>query len=114
MKKRSSELAEAVSRREGLRYDPEVRAQITKYIVRARRRGVSWPRLSRQLGVPKNTLCGWHSKASKGAGFAEVQVREPAPVGEGSNQVTVVSPTGWRIEGLTVKQAVAVVDGQIS
>ena len=95
-------LLEELQRREGLRYAPELRRRVMAYVERARAQGMSWSRLSGELGIPAHTLSRWGSEPSDGGGF--VSVRTPQSQGKGT--ITLVSPQGWRLEGLDTQTAV--------
>jgi hypothetical protein len=96
-------LRAALARREsgrGRRFAPELRRQISGVGRRLRDEGVSWSRIGVALGLPTATvrrLC-----ESDAAGFARVEVVDDvARVGE----LVVITPTGFRIEGLDANGA---------
>jgi hypothetical protein len=91
-------LRAALARREsgrGRRFTPEIRRQISGVGRRLRDEGTSWSEISATLGLPTATvrrLCD-----SEARGFARVEVvAEPVTVGG----LVVVTPSGFRIEGL--------------
>jgi cell division GTPase FtsZ len=90
-----AELTKTRRRGHGGGYAPEARQRAVQIAQRARREGESTVSIARELGVHALTLSAWMTKAT-GRGFAEVVVAKAAP------SLTVVSPTGWRIEGLSV------------
>ena len=101
-----SELAEAVKNREGHLYEEELRTRVTAYVVKARRVGVSWTKLSESLGIAVATIQRWaETSGERSGGLARVRVVRD------SGAVSVVSPDGWRIEGLDAAQALAFVRG---
>ena len=101
-----SELAEAVKNREGHLYEAELKTRVTAYVVKARRVGVSWTKLSESLGIAVGTIQRWAEvSGDRQGGLARVRVVS------NSGAVSVVSPEGWRIEGIEAGQALAFVRG---
>jgi hypothetical protein len=94
----ASELAAAVEAREGFRYEPKLRSRVAAYARQARDRGESWSQLSSTLGVPMHTLQRWAGPGKSPVGFVTVRSRATSSAGE----LRLVSPAGWRIEGLSV------------
>lgn len=64
--------------------------------------GASWSALASELGVPAATLQAWEAAGPAAASLrlVPVEVAEAAPVPEAAVPVTLVSPTGWRLEGI--------------
>jgi hypothetical protein len=97
----------ALARREsgrGRRFAPELRRQISGVGRRLRNEGASWNRIGAALALPTATvrrLCD-----SDTPGFARVEVvAEPVTVGG----LTVVTPSGFRIEGLDANGAATLI-----
>jgi transposase-like protein len=105
------DLKRRADRRTNRRYPEEFRQDAVRLVDRLRKAGWTQKRISSEIEVPWVTLRRWRSKRSTTAtsetseSFRPVAiVEEPAaPEAEG---VALVSPSGWRIEGLTVTQAV--------
>jgi AraC-like DNA-binding protein len=83
-----------------------VRERVLEYAFAERAEDKSWATLARELGLSSSTLQRWASGAS----------RRPAPlrrvrvVGERRSEpprVVLVSPAGYRLEGLDPEQALA-------
>ena len=95
----------------GYKYPVAVRQQVGAYVRDARKQGESLAVLSRRLGMPEVTLGRWSDVAATGAAIAPVTVRPvatgaaPAPPAQ---TLCVVSPSGWKIEGLSRAEAVAI------
>jgi hypothetical protein len=91
-------LRAALARREsgrGRRFTPELRRQISGVGRRLRDEGVSWSRIGAALGLPTATvrrLCDGDAP-----GFARVEVVDNAVTAVG---LVVVTPNGFRVEGL--------------
>jgi hypothetical protein len=82
----------------------EVRQVLVAYALKQRERGKSWAAIAKALGVSSSGLIRWSRGAvsrCEGAVPVEVRVEEPS---EGLS-VTLVSPAGYRVEGLRVSEA---------
>lgn len=94
-----------LDRGRGRRYPAVLRERITAYAKSRRDDGEGWATISDELSVPWETLRRWSLGAKRSSAMVPVEVIAPTVVAEG---VAVVSPTGWRLEGLDVREAVAV------
>jgi hypothetical protein len=95
-------LARRVSGR-GRRFTPEIRRAIGSVGRRLRGEGVRWREIGDALGLPTGTvrrLCDGE------AGFARVEVVETAAA---RTAVVVVTPSGFRIEGLDATAAATLI-----
>jgi transposase-like protein len=84
----------------------EVRQILVAYALEQRERGQSWSAIAKALGVSSSGLIRWSKRRivrCEGPVPVEVRVAEPS---EGL-PVTLVSPAGYRIEGLGVSEALA-------
>lgn len=91
-------------RRRSHRYPADLREQITAWVAERRRRGDWWCDISRPLGVPVQTLVRWAQRPSESATFVPVAIVDAPPAGT----VTLVAPSGLRIEGVAVIDAIAI------
>ena len=85
----------------------EVREVLVAYALKQRERGKSWAAIAGALGVSSSGLIRWSKRRiahCEGAGPVEVRVEEPSA----DAAVTLVSPAGYRVEGLRVSEALAV------
>jgi hypothetical protein len=81
------------------RFPLPLRARIMSWTAGRRASGAEWRELAEQLGVPAVTLQSWQALASSRTSsprLVPVEVLEEPS----STTMTLVSPTGWRIEGL--------------
>jgi len=101
-----SELRIAIANRNGLRYEPELKERIRRFVGVQRAVGRTWKQLSEGLGVPSGTLTRWAESAGESTA-ALLPVRAVSDAGD--ERVSITSPSGWRIEGLSVAQAVSLV-----
>ena len=88
----------------GRRFSPELRHQISSVGRRLRREGASWSGIGAELGLPTATvrrLCDGDA-----AGFAPVEVVGAAATVTG---LVVVTPSGFRIEGLDADGAATLI-----
>lgn len=104
IRQRIEALKERASNRETARYSKKFKEDATELVRDLRRSGWTQQRISKTLKLPWVTLHRWKNKNSPGkertSEFRPVQVvvDEQTPV--------LVSPSGWRIEGLTISQLV--------
>jgi hypothetical protein len=94
--------------RPGFRFSAALRAEITAWVAKHRERGQWWRELSSAIGVPEQTLKRWaEPRPMAPASLVAVEVIDAPPPGT----VTLVSPTGLRIEGVAIADAIAILRG---
>jgi hypothetical protein len=93
--------------RPGFRFSAALRAEITAWVAEQRERGVWWSDLARAIGVPAETLKRWAAPRSMASAMLPVEVIDAPPMGT----VTLVSPTGLRLEGVAIADAIAILQG---
>ena len=82
----------------------EVRQVLVAHALEQRKRGRSWAVIARSLGVSSSGLIRWSRRGlSRGEGAVPVEVRVEEP--SSGTAVTLVSPAGYRLEGLGVSEA---------
>ena len=101
---------DSIPRGRGRRIPVELRTQVTAWVVKRRKRGESWSELVRKTGVSMLALQRWSSRPARRRAvmLRRVEVSEAAPV---ERTVTLVSPTGIRIEGVTIADVIAILRG---
>lgn len=87
------------------RYPKELRARVVAYASGRLKRGASSRSVARGLGMRHETLQRWLKVGGGPTSVVPVRVVNPP------RTITLVAPNGWRIEGLTAAEAVAVVRG---
>jgi predicted transcriptional regulator len=69
--------------------------------------GYSAGEIARALGISTETVRRWCKGAARSAALVPVQIREETRT---SGSVCLVSPRGWRLEGLDLARALAVLE----
>lgn len=105
-------LRREVERRErgvGRRYPTDLRERIVEYARARRADGGSWASIVSEIGgPPSQTLMRWCTDDIESAGaLVPVDIIAPMAPAPGAS-IAIVSPTGWRLEGLELAEAVAV------
>ena len=91
----------------GKRYSAEIRERVVVWAAQRRKDGVTWPMVAQELGLGLDTVRRWclvrQPRDKSRRGVVPVRV-----VGGGETRpAQQVSVTGWRIDGLTVADAAA-------
>ena len=97
-------------RRPGQPYPAGLRERGEAAVVALRARGATWREISRAVGMSLDTArAWWRAHQVRGAaGTALVPVRvQDAPTRPAGGSVTLVSPSGYRVEGAGLEQVVA-------
>ena len=94
------------------RFSPQLRAQILEWIDRAKDSGLRDADCSRMLGLPAPQFNAWRPRPQLAPLRIEPIHRDLVPIEippgiELTSGVVVVSPTGYRIQGLNAEQAYA-------
>ncbi len=86
-----------------------VREKVLWYAERERRRGTSWRRIAATVGLSSTALQRWAAaRPPARRRLAPVTVTEPASAAPAEAGVTLVTPTGYRLEGLGLEAALGV------
>ncbi len=83
------------------RYPTELRRRAVTVVSALREQGASWRQVSAAVGLRADTLQRWCGGGSPAADASLVPVQV---VGDRGG-VTIVSPRGWRVEGLSLADA---------
>jgi hypothetical protein len=105
------DLARAIAahrRRGDARYSALLRARVKTWVVARRERGYWWTDLSAALSVPVQTLVRWAETSGTAAPVMRAVDVVDAP---SAGTVTIVVPTGLRIEGVSIDAAIAILRG---
>ena len=89
------------------RYSPELRKRTLRWVARARAAGMTQAGAGAEIGVPIQSLVLWRSRSAPPTPRAR-RIVPVEVVADPSSQVAVVTPSGLRLEGLTIEQAIAV------
>jgi len=100
-----SELAR-VEKGRGKRYPAELQGRVVAWAKGRRAAGASWQQIKRELGQKFDTVRRWCQPCapSRTRALVPVQIISEQPA---ARSVSVVSPSGFRVEGLTVSEAAA-------
>lgn len=91
-----------------LRYPAKLRARITSWVAMQRKHGEWWTDISAALGMPVQTLMRWSEmRGVVATDMKAVDVIDAPQIGT----VTLVAPTGLRIEGVSIDAAIAILRG---
>jgi hypothetical protein len=97
-----------LQRGRGVRFPTTLRDQIAAWVRDRRAHGDWWCDLSGAIGIAPETLKRWAMPRADGAlAMLPVDVIDAAPAGT----VTIVSPTGLRVEGIAIADAIAILRG---
>ena len=92
-----------VRRRSGpRRYPTELRERVVAWVAKRREMGDWWCDVSRAIGIPADTLARWSARRSN-ATVVPIEIDLPA-----AGTVTLVAPSGLRIEGVALVDAIAI------
>ncbi len=83
----------------------EVRAEVCRYAVRRRKAGATWAAIARETGLDVRKLQRWNTRARRTASVPVLRPVEVLPEPELSEGLTLIAPSGVRIEGLGVQEA---------
>ncbi len=95
-------------KRRTTRYPPLLRERIAAWVAARRERGDWWHEIAEPLGIAEQTLARWaEPRAADGTTMLPVDVIDAPPIGT----VTLVAPSGLRIEGVAIDAAIAILRG---
>ena len=88
----------------GKRYDAALKRRVIAFAEAQRKLGRSWAQISKELGIAFETVRRWCIATTAIGRMREVHiVEEKLAVPE----ITVFAPSGYRVEGLSIKEAAA-------
>ncbi len=82
----------------------EVRDEVCRYAARRREKGAPWALIARETGLDVRKLQRWHSRARRRSSVAVLRPVEVLPAPEPAATLTLISPSGVRVEGLQIEQ----------
>jgi hypothetical protein len=96
-----------IERGPGRWYPPTLRERITRWTRRRRSDGASLREIGDEIGMSWETLRRWStSTAESPPAFVPVEVVDDH---RGDHALAIVTPAGYRIEGITIADAIALV-----
>ena len=97
---------------QGVRYPASLRRAVVRGCEASLVQGESVASVAEMLGIAPGTLGRWRSAATVDVGLRPVELVEAALSEDGrAGSITLVSPNGYRIEGLTPSQAAELLVG---
>jgi transposase len=91
--------------RAGRRYSRQLRRDAVAYLERKKRDGASVEQVASELGVSVLSLSRWSGEQARVGSLVPVEVVVPE-----STELSVVTPGGYRIEGLSEESVVRLVE----
>ena len=82
----------------------EVREEVCRYAARRREQGAPWAVIARETGLDVRKLQRWNTRARRRAAVPALRPVEVLPAPEPVESLTVVVPSGVRVEGLGLEQ----------
>ncbi len=79
--------------------------EVCRYTVRRRKAGAAWALIARETGLDVRKLQRWNTRARRTASVPVLRPIEVLPEPEPSVVLTLIAPSGARIEGLGVQEA---------
>ncbi len=76
-----------------------------RYAVRRRKAGAAWALIARETGLDVRKLQRWNTRALRTASVPVLRPVEVLPAPEPAETLTLISPSGVRVEGLRLEQA---------
>ncbi len=83
----------------------EVRDEVCRYAIRRRKAGAAWAAIARETGLDVRKLQRWNTRARRAASVPVLRPVEVLPEPEPLVGLTLIAPSGVRIEGLALEQA---------
>lgn len=83
----------------------EVRDEVSRYAARRREQGAPWAVIARETGLDVGKLQRWNTRARRVASLPVLRPVEVLPEPEPPVELTLIAPSGVRIEGLAMEQA---------
>ncbi len=84
---------------------PRVPREVRRYAIRRRKAGAAWAAIARETGLDVRKLQRWNTRARRAASVPVLRPVEVLPEPEPLVVLTLIAPSGVRIEGLAVEQA---------
>ena len=95
-----------VEKGRGKRYPAELRVRVVRWAQRRRAAGASWQQLKRELGQRFDTVRRWCT-TSKTPTTRVLLTVSVVTEQSSARSVALVSPSGFRLEGITLAEAAA-------
>jgi hypothetical protein len=78
---------------------------VCRYAARRRQEGEPWAVIARETGFEVRKLQRWNTRARRSSVVPVLRPVEVLPAAEPSEGLTLIAPSGVRLEGLALEQA---------
>lgn len=95
----------------GVRYPESLRRAVARACEQCLDNGDSVSRVAGVLGLTAVTLSRWREEFAEEGGFRPVELVAATAGSSGCGSITLVSPSGYRVEGLTASEAAELLVG---
>ncbi|MCC6899211.1 MAG: hypothetical protein IT377_09570 [Polyangiaceae bacterium] len=82
-----------------------MKQQVVAWAQRRRAQGAAWPAIADELGLGLDTVRRWCLASKKSASPSRAMVPVRVVAQSAARPATLVSLSGWRVDGLTVAEA---------
>jgi len=80
----------------------EVREAVVAFAAEARGNGATWKQIGDRVGLSASVLQRWSHAASPAAAWSAVTVTAEAGADDGGGELVLITPGGYRVEGLSL------------
>jgi hypothetical protein len=84
------------------RIPDEVREAVVAFAGEARSAGATWKQIGDRVGLSASVVQRWWRSTSRTSAWSDVVVTDDRAVGGGCAGLVLVTPSGYRIEGLSL------------
>src|SRR5215510_12748937 len=102
-------LRREVARRDrgrGRRYPQSLRDRVARWARRRREGGAGWLELAAEIGIAAESLRRWTTRDGPSAAMVPIRVVEEADDVDVDGHLRLITPAGYRVEGLTVAEVI--------
>jgi hypothetical protein len=99
-------------KRRGTRYPKELQERVVQLVKNLQAQGHSMVAINTLLGMTGDTLARWtRNSSTEHAAFVPVEVTNDGRMSSRGEELSLISPSGWRVTGLTLEQVFRIVQG---
>jgi len=112
MDKEFENLRREVARRDrgrGLQYPQSLRDRVARWARGRRQRGAGWRELAAEIGIAAESLRRWATRDEAATALVPIRVVDETEGVDAEPCLRLITPAGYRVEGLTVAEVIVVV-----